>query len=123
MIIILGRILQIQEAAEVGQIVEDELKQISSYLLDQLKSTAPFYERQVALVDICFLPARTEGEIVNLKEMTEQTMEKDIQKACIIALKKAEPLDLAAWESLEKSKISPLKEIQGVINEDLNNQQ
>jgi hypothetical protein len=101
--ILLGRVLQIQEARELGNPVEAELQQIKQVACTGLVSSSNNEVCEAALDIIRYLPARSVNEIKFVLQLTEEA-DIRIQQACADALERARPNMPEVWAFLESSK-------------------
>ena len=117
LIILLGRVLQIQEADETGPGIEQEVQRI-------VKASLPFAQPEsdawyIVLHIVYYLPARTEREVVYILDLTRNTQDHNIQSACAEALKCSKPVTDEAWAVLEKAKTSSITVVREAVEERL----
>jgi len=115
--ILLGRMLQIQEANETGTGIEQEVQRI-------VQATLPFAQpytttRDVMLDIVCYLPARMEQEVVYVLDLAGNIQDNDVQNACAEALKRSRPATDEAWAALERGQTSHIAVIRGAAEERL----
>ena len=112
--LLLGRVLQIQEAgepdAETAQEVRDIVQAAQPYY-----ATADSDTQEAALDILCYLPARSEHEIVYVLDLAQQTRDDEMQQAYAHALEYAEPATDAAWAVLEDARKSNIKAIREAV--------
>ena len=112
--ILLGRLLQIQEANEITEAVEREIQQIAKIAYDGLSSVHNKEVRHAMLEILSYLPARSSTEIKFVLKLAEGTSDENIQSACAVALRRAQPetsqakdvLQIAARSSVEIVRIA-----------------
>lgn len=91
--ILLGRLLQIQEAKESGQEIIEEVQCIVEAAKQVLaKTSAAQEELRETLLDILrFLPARSSEEITFVQELAKNASDQQTQQAVLRALRSARP--------------------------------
>jgi len=104
--ILLGRVLQIQKADEIGNAVEREIQRIAQIVIDSLASTYDDEVREALLDIVSYLPSRTENELSFMLQLAKDTNDRQIQKACASSLMRAEPKTPEAWAALESGRHS-----------------
>jgi hypothetical protein len=118
LMILMGRMLQVQETDEMGQGIEEEVQRLAIIALDYLKQGGGDIEVIEAALDVIHsLPARTAGEIQFVWQVVDGTTDSRIHVACARALLSAKPKDGRAWKELEKGKTSSVKEVRDAVEE------
>ncbi|HET8845148.1 MAG TPA: hypothetical protein VFN35_26980, partial [Ktedonobacteraceae bacterium] len=99
LLLMLGRVLQIQEGEEVSPEVEAE----TQHLLARAMMTRIAGPKAVKVIKDLFsyLPARTKGEIEFIIRLSQEKHDADRHRTCALALLRAQPCDNEAWEALE----------------------
>ena len=100
--LLLGRVLQIQEAKEMGPKMEQELQRIVQAALPFALSSGD--ARDVVLDILRSLPARTEQEIAFILNLARDTQDDGIKSACAQALEYSRPASEGAWKELEQAR-------------------
>jgi hypothetical protein len=115
--ILLGRILQFQEASQMGDSVEHEIRQIVDVVLDVFTSkNANEFEGIEATLDIIrYLPARTADEVFFILQLAKDTTDTRIHIACSEALRHANPDLPQVLKALGTGKQSPIKVIRYAV--------
>jgi len=98
--ILLGRVLQIQEAGEEGPTIESEVQQLIQSVLKEPVSTSDDKVYEIVLNIIRALPCRSANEVKFVLLLAEQT-DAQVQQACASALEQAWPNSPEAWAFLE----------------------
>jgi hypothetical protein len=109
LMILLGRILHIQEDEQRDQKTEQEVQHIVQVALPF--APAGGEEKEVLLDMLRFLPTRTEQEIVYVLNLAKNTQDDDMQKACAYAVRSCKPATNAAWTQLEQARTSSIPAI------------
>ncbi len=109
--ILLGRILQFQEANQMGDSVEHEICQIVDIVLDVFASkNANEFEGIEATLDIIrYLPARSADEVLFILQLAEDTMDARIHTACSESLRHSNPDLPQVLKALEVGEQSSIK--------------
>ncbi len=110
--ILMGYLLQIQERKQTGDAVEMEDRQFAHAAIKELSAPDSDGEIREAALDVLrSLPARTSGEIVLVRQLAEKTHDENVRKACLLALRYAQPVDDEGWHEIEQGCTSPIQEI------------
>lgn len=108
--ILQGRLLAFQIDKQRGQEVEEETQLLAETALEELAKMDTDEEVCEAALDVLrALPARTAPEIALLQQIANTNQDGQIQRACVIALQRAQPLDEAARGALEQVLTSPVQ--------------
>lgn len=116
LMILLGRVLQIQEADERGDTITRELQQLAWTVcsdLDPLKED----ETEVRLDIIRSLPSRSANEIIFVVRLAGEDTHEQIHQACAEALRDAKPQTSEDWKALEVATQSSLTVISTAAEE------
>lgn len=116
LMILMGRMLQVQENDEMGIETEEEVQQLATVALDFLKQKDGDVEViDAALGVVRSLPTRTASEIQFVWHVVDETADSRVHVACAGALHSAKPKDQEAWRELEKGKISSVGEVRDAV--------
>lgn len=113
--ILVGRLLYIIEAHNMGENIEQEIRQITRTALYFLDSTNTQDIIEIALDILRFLPTRTANEITFVLQQAECTTDQHLQTAYRRVLRYAEPYDKAAWDTLAEGQLSHVQFIQEAV--------
>ncbi|HEY6406815.1 MAG TPA: hypothetical protein VIY29_05040, partial [Ktedonobacteraceae bacterium] len=117
--ILLGRLLQIVEAKEVGDPVEREIQQIVHVVYPGFLSKGDGEIEGVVLDILGYIPARSANEIRFVLELSNDAKDERVQRACASSLSDAEPQGDDAWDALAVGKTSPVEAVRKVVEERL----
>ncbi len=115
--IILGRILQMQEADEVGDAVEREVQQLAKVVHVDFKPAEDGEVRESVLDILRYLPACTPKEIAFVLQLAETATQQDEQNACADAFRRSEPNTPEALTALELGKQSKVEVVRATVEE------
>jgi hypothetical protein len=121
LMLLLGRVLQIQENNDVDQKIEQEVQHIIQVVLPFAQSNSE--AREVVLDIVRYLPARTEQEIIFVLNLAQGTQDADIQQACGNAIRRSRPVSDAAWAILEQGRTLSVAVIREAVKERLEQRQ
>src|SRR6266568_1747075 len=113
--ILLGRILQIQEADERGNAIESEVQVIAQVASVGLISTENDEVREAMLDIVRYLPARSVNEIKMVLQLAEGSTDERIQRACAVALERSRPKTSDDWAVLELGEQSKVMVIRNAV--------
>ena len=118
--ILMGRILLLQEQEKVGNQVELEVQGLAAVALKTIAEQHVDEEvRQAALDVVCYLPARTVGEINFVLRIVNDTNNQALSGACAFSLERARPMDNAAWDALEQGRSAAANEVRKAVEKTL----
>jgi hypothetical protein len=117
LLVLLGRVLQVQEAEVRGDAVEQEVQAIIEAVLNRFSQEGERDHQEIILEIVRSLPARTEEEIGFILHLAGQTGSEHIQNACAIALKRARPTTERGWDALEAGRRLDVEAIRRAIDE------
>ena len=100
--IIMGRMLHIEEAEEMGDAVEREVQQLVNGIGAVLRTRPRDEVKEAALDVLRYLPVRSANEVRYVARLVEGTRDTSVQEACAGALSRAKPKDADAWEAVER---------------------
>lgn len=100
LLILLGRLLTILEINEIGDTIENEVKDIARTACLGI-ATADHDECEARLEVIRYLPVRSAEEVNIVLGLAEETDNERLQHACSFALKQAAPRTRKAWKAIE----------------------
>jgi hypothetical protein len=101
--ILLGRILHILEAGEMGDAIEAELQQIAQTAEFGFTATDNNESCEAILEIMRYLPARSMNEIKSVLRLAGENRDTRIQQACAVALRRSVPCTPDAWHMLESA--------------------
>ena len=119
LIILLGRVLQVQESGTTNASVEQEVQKIVKSTVDLLSQRSDAECQEIILEIVRSLPARTKKEISFILYLAKTMNNVQVQNACAIALKRARPNTEEGWNAIEASRMSNIETIRLAINETL----
>ena len=117
LLVLLGRVLQVQEPDERGEAVEQEVQEIGKRVVALLSHERDCDYQEIVLEIVRSLPARTGAEIGFILRLAEQTGSEHIQNACATALRRARPTVDESWDMLEAGRRLASEPIQAAIDE------
>jgi hypothetical protein len=112
--ILLCRLLQIEDADEMGNEIEQEMALLINAALGYLTTdtTNEAIEVNGVVLDMLkYLPLRSANEITNTLTLAEGSADTRVQDACAYALYYARPETNEAWMALERGKESKLEAV------------
>ena len=116
LMILMGRMLQVQEEDEMGKEIEEEVQQLAIVALTYLKQGSGDGEVIDAAFDVVqSLPARTASEIQFVWRVVDETADSRVHVACAVALRSAKPKNEEARRELEKGKASSVGEVRDAV--------
>ena len=115
--ILLGRILQISEAKEMGSAIEGELQHLAQVACDRAIATGNNAVREVALDMLRYLPARSVNEVNMVLGLAERASDERIRGACADAIRSARPETPDPWAALEAGKGSRVQVVRDAVEE------
>ena len=115
--LLLGRILQIQEADEKSITTVQEIAQI-------VQVAMPFAHKRgdaqgVVVEMLGSLPMRTEQEVAYVLDLAHNTPDEKVQKALLVALRYSQPESDAARDMLARARNSGIAAIRKAVGERL----
>ncbi len=117
LLVLLGRVLQIQEAGARDSAAAQEVREIVDTVIPLLSQEGESEYQEIILEIVRSLPARTGGEIGFILRLAERTGSALIQHACAIALKRARPTAEEGWDILEAGRTLDIEPIRAAIDE------
>ncbi|HZO74930.1 MAG TPA: hypothetical protein VFB60_22175, partial [Ktedonobacteraceae bacterium] len=114
LLILLGRVLEIQEEEKTGQDIESEVKQIVQVALDSIASASSEEVCEAALDIIRYMPVRTANEVEFVLQLTEKVADERVQRACVEAIRFAR-LNAEGKAALETRKQSGVKMLREAV--------
>jgi hypothetical protein len=119
LILLLGRVLQVQESDTANGSVEQEIQEIVKMTLTpSLREGNPECQ-EIILEIVRSLPARTNDEIRFVLQTAGSTNDTQIQNFCAFALRRARPDTEEGWQALESGLKSDLEVIRLAAKEAL----
>jgi hypothetical protein len=119
--ILLGRLLQIVEAEEMGDAVEREIQQIGHFVYPGFLSGGDDEIRDVVLDILRYLLARSVNEIRFVLQLAEDETNERVQRACASSLAAAIPRGDDAWDALSVGRGSKVEVVRSIVEERLKN--
>ncbi len=115
LVILMGRVLQVQEAEEKPGVVAQELEEIAQAVLAQYQTMQQDDGKQAALDVLRYLPARAEGEVRSLLQLAEQGQDEQVAAACAQALQYADTKQVGVKKALSEGRKSSHRAVREVV--------
>jgi hypothetical protein len=113
--ILLGRILHIEEAEEMGSEVEREVQTIIQAISPTFTQGMEELVGEAALDILRYLPLRTANEISYVLDFVGKAEDEQVQAAVAQALKYAKPKTEEAKQALSVGKNSPVEAVRKAV--------
>jgi len=118
LLILLGRVLEIEEEGKIGQDIENEVQQIVKVALNNIASASSEEVHEAALDIIHYLPMRTTNEVEFVLQLAEKASDGRVQRACAEAITYA-GLNAEGKKALEAGRQSGVKAVREAVEERL----